>query len=121
VITFSVAIKFSTNARSSFVTIMLYVVNNKHHTQEFPDSILSFVATSAGLLGHHTQHHLGRLVAHITDSPKPPPQRVTLTLPAVNAANCCVFAACGAGKADMMARLLAKEKEGLPAQLVMPK
>ena len=63
----------------------------------------------------------GRIVAHITDSPKPPPQRVTLTLPAVNAANCCVFAACGAGKADMMARLLAKEKEGLPAQLVMPK
>ena len=63
----------------------------------------------------------GRIVAHISDSPKPPPQRVTLTLPAVNAANCCVFAACGAGKADMMARLLAKEKEGLPAQLIMPK
>ena len=59
----------------------------------------------------------GRIVAHITDSPKPPPARVTLTLPAVNAATCCVFAACGAGKADMMARLLAKEKEGLPAVL----
>jgi len=63
----------------------------------------------------------GRIVAHITDSPKPPPQRVTLTLPAINNAQSCAFAACGAGKADMMARLLAKEKEGLPAQLVLPK
>jgi 6-phosphogluconolactonase len=64
----------------------------------------------------------GRLVASITDSPKPPPERVTLTLPAINGSGGCVFAACGAGKAGMMARLLggAPGGEVLPAQLVKP-
>jgi len=81
-------------------------------------------------------------VAPITDSPKPPPSRVrlaftftfphpapphlpqvTLTLPAIAASGCCVFAACGAGKAEMMGRLLGPVKEGqerLPAQMVQP-
>jgi len=65
----------------------------------------------------------GRTVAPITDSPKPPPSRVTLTLPAIAASGCCVFAACGAGKAEMMGRLLGPVKEGqerLPAQMVQP-
>ena len=77
----------------------------------------------------------GRVVAHITDSPKPPPCRVTLTLPVtcrsysnsnkvessqvVNSASCCVFAAVGESKAAMMKRLLA-DKEPLPAALVRP-
>ena len=38
-------------------------------------------------------------------------------MPAINNAQSCAFAACGAGKADMMARLLAKEKEGLPDEV----
>lgn len=59
------------------------------------------------------------MVAHITDSPKPPPCRVTLTLPVVNSASCCVFAAVGESKAAMMKRLLA-DKEPLPAALVRP-
>jgi len=65
----------------------------------------------------------GRTVAHITDSPKPPPCRVTLTLPALAASGGCVFAACGAAKAEMMGRLLGPVKEGeekLPAQMVQP-
>ena len=61
------------------------------------------------------------MVAPITDSPKPPPHRVTLTLPVINASGGCVFAACGAGKAAMMAKLLGKvevEGDALPAQMV---
>lgn len=65
----------------------------------------------------------GRIVAHITDSSKPPPARVTLTLPIVNSADTCIFAAVGAGKAAMMKQLLTAStdhKEQLPASRVLP-
>lgn len=41
-------------------------------------------------------------VAAITDSPKPPPERITLTYPVLNNARNCIFACSGAGKADMI-------------------
>ncbi|KAL0811136.1 hypothetical protein ABMA28_010396 [Loxostege sticticalis] len=58
-------------------------------------------------------------VAPITDSPKPPPSRVTLTYPVVNNARNCIFACSGAGKAEMVKRIL-KDKEDLPASRVKP-
>ena len=42
------------------------------------------------------------MIAPISDSPKPPPSRVTMTLPVVNNCRCAVFASCGAGKADVI-------------------
>lgn len=41
-------------------------------------------------------------VAAITDSPKPPPERITLTYPVLNNARNCIFACSGAGKAEMI-------------------
>ena len=52
--------------------------------------------------GHKLLEEKTKWVAPITDSPKPPPSRVTMTFPVINNALYCVFAACGKEKADMV-------------------
>ncbi|KAF2367257.1 6-phosphogluconolactonase DevB-type [Trinorchestia longiramus] len=66
-----------------------------------------------------------RWVAPITDSPKPPPTRITLTLPVLNNARCCLMAFAGAEKAEMV-KSLRLERDSpvtattLPAARVRP-
>ncbi|KOB73366.1 6-phosphogluconolactonase, partial [Operophtera brumata] len=52
--------------------------------------------------GHPLLDETSLQVAAITDSPKPPPERITLTYPVLNNARNCIFACSGAGKADMI-------------------
>ncbi|MCF3125229.1 6-phosphogluconolactonase [Streptomyces silaceus] len=47
-----------------------------------------------------------RLVAGVHNSPKPPPERLTLTLRALRGAQDCLIIAAGAGKAEVIARAL---------------
>jgi 6-phosphogluconolactonase len=54
----------------------------------------------------------------VRDSPKPPPERVTLTLPKLNEARRIVLVITGAEKAPMLARVLAGPDPAVPASLL---
>ncbi|CAN7936984.1 unnamed protein product [Ixodes hexagonus] len=56
--------------------------------------------------GHKVVEEKGRWVAEVTDSPKPPPCRVTLTLPVLNNARLAVFPISGREKADTVLKVL---------------
>jgi 6-phosphogluconolactonase len=54
----------------------------------------------------------------VLDSPKPPPQRITLSLAVLRAARECVLLATGASKADAVAAMLAAPSRHVPASLL---
>jgi 6-phosphogluconolactonase len=54
----------------------------------------------------------------VRDSPKPPPERVTLTLAVLRAAGRCLLLATGAGKADALSAMLAEPSHHVPASLL---
>ncbi|KAL2271747.1 hypothetical protein VTJ83DRAFT_1118 [Remersonia thermophila] len=68
--------------------------------------------------GHELLRETTAWVAPIEDSPKPPPRRVTLTLPVVNHAVRVAFVATGGSKAEVMKRIFDADGDGLPCALV---
>lgn len=59
------------------------------------------------------------LVAVVHDAPKPPPERLTLTLPVINAARAVLFMVQGASKRDALARVRRRDPD-VPASHVQP-
>ena len=59
------------------------------------------------------------LIAAIHDAPKPPPERLTLTLPVINAARAVLFMVQGASKREALVRVLRRDP-ALPASRVQP-
>jgi 6-phosphogluconolactonase len=67
--------------------------------------------------GHGLLTERKRLIAPIHDSPKPPPKRVTMTYALLDRAKNVIFAMAGAGKAEMVTRII-KNGEKFPAGMV---
>jgi 6-phosphogluconolactonase len=55
----------------------------------------------------------------VHNSPKPPPERITLSLAVLRAARRCLLLATGAGKADAIAAALAEPTDHVPASLLV--
>ena len=69
--------------------------------------------------GHELLRESDAWVAAIDDSPKPPPRRITLTLPVVTHAVRVAFVATGGGKQEVLRKLFdAEEGRSLPCGLV---
>lgn len=62
--------------------------------------------------GHPLLQETGLQVASITDSPKPPPERITLTFPVLNGAREVVFIAAGGSKAALFQEAFEAAAEG---------
>lgn len=69
--------------------------------------------------GHPALAEQTRNVIAIEDSPKPPPQRVTMTLPLLNAARHACFLVTGTDKLGLVEEIIAR-RSTLPAALVRP-
>ncbi|KAI5926602.1 6-phosphogluconolactonase [Camillea tinctor] len=67
--------------------------------------------------GHPLLRETDAWVAPIEDSPKPPPKRITLTLPVITHSVRIAFIATGAAKKDIMKQIF-EEGNGLPCALV---
>jgi len=95
------------------------------YAEELGDTVMDLTVNGLGpdghtasLFPHHPLLDETATVAGISDAPKPPPQRVTLTLPTLNNSLRLVLLVAGADKADALARVLAGPDPGTPASLL---
>ena len=88
------------------------------------------ILITSGPDGHVASHFAHRSsiseavqwVVPVSNSPKPPAERITLTLPVINAAKDIAFLALGEDKVEVVQRVLEVQAlpGALPAQLVRP-
>ena len=92
-----------------FDLILLGIGPDGHVASLFPNRDYSTGATEG-------------IVLPVENSPKPPPERITFSLPVINAAKQVVIVAFGGGKAEIVQRALEVQAlpGALPAQLVQP-
>jgi 6-phosphogluconolactonase len=95
------------------------------YAEELGDTVMDLTLNGMGPDGHTASlfpNHPGldatTPTAGIHDSPKPPPERVTLTLPTLNASRHLMLLVAGTDKADALARVLAGPDRGTPASLL---
>jgi 6-phosphogluconolactonase len=98
------ALAYATALPSRLDVVLLGVGPDGHVASLFP--------------GHTALSEAERPVVAIYDSPKPPPRRLTLTLPVLTRARLVVIAAFGAAKAEVMRECLGDPDSALPVSLV---
>lgn len=79
-----------------------------------PDGHVASLFPGAGTLDAGEQ----AVCLGICDSPKPPPQRITLSLAVLRAARSCLLLATGASKADAVDAMLGEPSRRVPASLL---
>jgi 6-phosphogluconolactonase len=93
-----------------------------------PLPVLDLVALGIGPDGHVASLFPGAptldageqaICLGVTNSPKPPPERITLSLAVLRAARRCLLLATGVGKADAIAAALAEPTKHVPASLLV--
>jgi 6-phosphogluconolactonase len=95
------------------------------YAQEIADVTLDVAVNGMGPDGHTAslfpgfpQVQADGVCLAVHGAPKPPPDRVTLTLPKLNAAQRILLVVAGASKAPMLARVLAGPDPEVPASLL---
>lgn len=99
------SLHFGTDNIPKFDMLLLGVGEDGHTCSLFPN--------------HKLLNEEKQWVSAITNSPKPPLSRITLTLPVLNHARICIFPVRGTNKADIVKKIL-EEEEDLPATRVRP-
>ncbi|CAO2177265.1 unnamed protein product [Urochloa humidicola] len=72
--------------------------------------------------GHPVVHENQKWVTFVKDSPKPPPERITFTLPVINSSAYIALVVTGAGKAGAVHKALSEERNTsdlLPVEMVL--
>ena len=98
------------NKHNGFDILVLGMGPDGHTCSLFPNHPLFLEAASQT-----------NLVLPISDSPKPPPARVTLTLNYINNSDYLMFFSVGEGKAEMLRKILTEKDLSLPSANVQPK
>jgi 6-phosphogluconolactonase len=95
------------------------------YEQELGEIVLDVILLGLGEDGHtaslfprRPELHAAGVAVPVHEAPKPPPDRVSLTLRTINASRRIVLLVSGAGKADALARVLAGPDEATPASLL---
>jgi len=82
-----------------------------------PDGHIASLFPNHPLLKYNDQEW----VVYVTDSPKPPPQRITFTLPVINNAKHIAFVVTGSAKKEVLSQIFQGQGSmDLPASLVQP-
>lgn len=68
--------------------------------------------------GHSLLEEKSKWIASITDSPKPPPTRVTFTLPLIESAHAVVVVSTGSSKAEIVQKVFEEDDQTLPVNMI---
>jgi 6-phosphogluconolactonase len=95
------------------------------YAEEIGDTVIDVALNGMGPDGHtaslfpgHPMLRASGIAVCVRDSPKPPPERMTLTFDKLNAARRILVVVTGADKAPMLARVLAGPDPEVPASLL---